>query len=42
VFSCTVLISKDELIKINIDRVPGPEDKIVIQKSLLTYLGKYF
>ena len=42
VFSCIVMITKDELIKINIDRVPGPEDKIVIQKSLLTYLGKYF
>ena len=42
VFSCTVLISKDELIKINIDKIPTPEDKIVIQQSLLSYLWKYF
>ena len=42
VFSCIVLITKDELVKINIDKIPGPEEKISIQKALISYMGKYF
>ena len=42
VFNCIVLVSKDELVKININKIPTPEDKIIIQKSLWEYMSRYF
>ncbi len=41
VFSCIILISKDELVKLNLDIVPTPKEKLILLKSLGKYMKKY-